>query len=473
MNLPADFILSTRSLLGEETEKFLSALAEDAPVSIRVNPFKKLRNPMVFRFSAERVPWSEWGFYLNERPPFTFDPLFHSGYYYVQEASSMFAEQVIRQLLTAPVTCLDLCAAPGGKSLGLLSTLPEGSLLVSNEIIRQRANILSETLIKFGHPNTVVTNNSPRDFTAFPNFFDLVLVDAPCSGEGMFRKDKTAVEEWSSQNVQMCTARQKDILQDVWAALKPGGLLIYSTCTFNKAENEENALWVSRELRAEFVKVVRDQSWGIAGSFDREVEGCRFFPHKAKGEGLFMTVLRKSSSATPLAFNPMRKSPKKEAIPAKTDREYESWLNQVHRFDFIESGNRIAALPLAHAEAIRFLSRRLKVITMGIEIGEKKGKDFIPSHALAMSQELNHKAFFQYEVSYRQALAYLRREIITLDDAPKGFVLLTWQGEPLGFVKNIGNRANNLYPGEWRIRSGYLPEKQPEIFSLKSFSSGS
>jgi len=465
MNLPADFILSIRSLPGKETEPLLSALTEDAPVSIRLNPFKKQRNPMTFGHPVARVPWSDWGYYLDERPSFTFDPLFHSGYYYVQEASSMFTEHLIRQLVPAPATCLDLCAAPGGKSVSLLSALPEGSLLVSNEIVRQRANVLSETLIKFGHPNCVVTNNAPRDFAAFPDFFDLLLVDAPCSGEGMFRKDETALKEWSPQNVVMCAARQKEILRDVWPSLKPGGLLVYSTCTYNLAENEGNAFWAARELGAEFVPVEVGQTWGITGSFDQGVNGYRFFPHKTKGEGLFVTVLRKTASVTPRVetYSPKRK--KRYSPFLKEVTAYRYLLNHPDNFDFMEDGSRIIALPAAHSETLVSLGEKLKVVSLGIEIGERKGKDFIPSHTLAMSRELNRKAFYQHEVTYREAIAYLRKEIITLEDAPRGFVLLTWQGEPLGFVKNIGSRANNLYPNEWRIRSGYLPEKRPEILS--------
>jgi tRNA and rRNA cytosine-C5-methylases len=284
MRFPADFSTSIQSLLGNETEPFLAALSEDGPVSIRVNPEKAQRHPVSFTKPVQPVPWSGWGYYLSERPAFTFDPLFHSGYYYVQEASSMFVEYIVRRLVTQPVACLDLCAAPGGKSLGLLSALPEGSLPVSNEMVRQRANVLSETLTKFGNPNSIVTNNAPKDFEVFPHFFDLILVDAPCSGEGMFRKDGVALQEWSAQNVQMCAARQKDILRDVWPALKPGGLLIYSTCTYNTEENEENALWTVRELGADFIEVEMNPEWGISPSFDNEAVCYRFFLIKPKAK---------------------------------------------------------------------------------------------------------------------------------------------------------------------------------------------
>lgn len=465
MNLPANFISSVRARFDGELEPFLSALAEDAPVSIRLNPYKKERNSLAFIYPAERVPWSEQGFYLEERPSFTFDPLFHAGFYYVQEASSMFIEHVVRRLVSAPVTCLDLCAAPGGKSVSLLSALPEGSLLVSNEIIRQRANVLSETLTKFGHPNTVVTQNSPADFAAFSALFDLILVDAPCSGEGMFRKDEVAIQEWSPQNVKMCAARQKDILTDVWPALKPGGLLIYSTCTFNSDENEENVRWIANNLGAANTKVEVDPGWNIAPSYDAEGGGYHFYPHKTKGEGLFVAVLQKSEPKQAEVPIRSRKNKKNFVTFLKDPAGYAELISNPDSYSLMDSGDRIIALPKEHAETIVALMQQLKCVSAGIELGEKRGKDFIPAHALAMSIALNREVFSIQEVTYEQAIAYLRKEAITLPDAPRGMVLLTWQNEPIGFVKNVGNRANNLYPNEWRIRSGYLPDKKPEIFA--------
>jgi 16S rRNA C967 or C1407 C5-methylase (RsmB/RsmF family)/NOL1/NOP2/fmu family ribosome biogenesis protein len=465
MQFPTDFVSSIRSLLCEETEVFFTSLAEETPVSIRLNSLKNRRNPLSFSSKNEKVKWSDVGYYLPNRPPFTFDPLFHAGYYYVQEAASMFVEQVVKQLIDEPVYVLDLCAAPGGKSVTLLSALPEGSLLVSNEIIRQRANVLAETMTKFGHPNSIVTNNAPKNFVDFPHFFDVVLVDAPCSGEGMFRKDEVAVQEWSLANVQMCAVRQREILRDIWDTLKPGGLLIYSTCTYNLLENEENARWISRELGAEFVSVKVEKEWGISSAFDDETVCYRFFPHKTKGEGLFVSVLRKNDNArhcdaeSSLAFPQSSQKVRRLRVkPAMTNCEnLRLFLKNPGSFDFIEENNRIIALPKEHSETFFSLRERLKIIAAGIEIGERKGKDFIPSHSLAMSMEFHFDAFPQYEVSYEQAIAYLRKEVILLNDAPIGFVLLTFKNEPIGFVKNLGSRANNLYPQEWRIRSGYLP----------------
>ena len=232
MNLPASFTEYTRALLGvEEYEKLVSALQQEPPVSIRLNRLKVHRLKVENALSVQ-PPWSSEGIYLDERLTFTFDPLFHAGCYYVQEASSMFVEQVLRQHVTKPVVMLDLCAAPGGKSTHARSVLPEGSLLVANEVIRNRSQILAENLTKWGHPDVVVTNNDPADFSALPSFFDVILTDVPCSGEGMFRKDSVAVEEWSPENVEICWQRQRRIIADVWPSLKPGGILIYSTSTY-------------------------------------------------------------------------------------------------------------------------------------------------------------------------------------------------------------------------------------------------
>ncbi len=465
MQFPTQFTDSIPSFLGDEKDDFLSALSSDAPVSIRLNKAKAERNPMQFSQKTERVPWSDCGYYLENRPTFTFDPLFHSGYYYVQEASSMFIEHAVRELVKDPAVCLDVCAAPGGKSISLLSALPHHSLLVSNEIIRQRANVLAETMIKFGQSNVVVTNNAPKDFAAFPALFDVVLVDAPCSGEGMFRKDETAVAEWSPQNVAKCTARQKDILRDVWPALKPGGILIYSTCTFNVHENEENALWVSHELGAEFISVNIPAEWGISPSAYRDAVGYRFFPHKTKGEGLFVTILTKTAAQEPIRLQAKKKKNKSVTF-LKNPSTYESFLCDPQLFDFAEINNRVIALPKTHSEKMISFSRQLKAIYSGLEIGENKGNNFIPSHVLAMSTERHPNAFPLREIAYEQAISYLRKEALVLTDSPKGFVLLTYKNEPLGFVKSVGNRANNPYPQEWRIRSGYLPENATGFLML-------
>ena len=283
MNLPAPFVAGMQQLLGNETfSAFQEALQTDTPVSVRMNTAKCGRIPE----AATPVAWCTSGYYLSKRPTFTFDPLFHAGGYYVQEASSMFVEQALRRWVEGPVVMLDLCAAPGGKSTLARSVLPSGSLLVANEVMRNRSQVLAENLIKWGHPGVIVTQNDPADFTDLGPVFDVILTDVPCSGEGMFRKDPVAITEWSPENVDLCVQRQRRILRDIWPALKPGGILIYSTCTYNTHENEENVHWISRELGAEVLSLEVPDSWSITGNLlGGEFPVYRFLPHRTVGEG--------------------------------------------------------------------------------------------------------------------------------------------------------------------------------------------
>lgn len=485
MNLPASFIDYTRSLLGdEEYDKLAAALQQETPVSIRLNNEKASFS--IPHSSLNKVPWASEGFYLSERLTFTFDPLFHAGCYYVQEASSMFVEQVLRQYVTEPVVMLDLCAAPGGKSTHARSVLPEGSLLVANEVIRNRSQILAENLTKWGHPDVVVTNNDPADFSSLPSFFDVILTDVPCSGEGMFRKDPVAVEEWSPENVAICWQRQRRIIADIWPSLKPGGILIYSTCTYNTKEDEENVRWIQQEFRAEPLVLEVRKDWNITGNLLRDESDSsensvlkapvyHFFPHKTKGEGFFLAALRKPETGEDIApafsFAKGKTTKKKDkkggATPSLVTKEHlnvaKSWLNEEESAGYLLSteGTTIQIFPQQYADELAAMKQSLKIVSAGVGVGEVKGKDLIPGHALAMSSALLRRAAFATEeVTYEQAIAYLRKEAITLSaTAPRGYVLLTYRNIPLGFVKNIGNRANNLYPQEWRIRSGYLPDE--------------
>ena len=488
MNLPASFIDYTRALLGnEEYEKLAAALQQEPPVSIRINKLRMKEEGVSSltdssaRFSFNKVPWASDGYYLDERLTFTFDPLFHAGCYYVQEASSMFVEQVLRQYVESPVVMLDLCAAPGGKSTHARSVLPEGSLLVANEVIRNRSQVLAENLTKWGHPDVVVTNNDPADFSALPSFFDVILTDVPCSGEGMFRKDPVAVEEWSPENVEICWQRQRRIIADIWPCLKPGGILIYSTCTYNSKEDEENVCWIQQEFGAELLPLEVQDEWNITGNLldgedesQRSLSVCHFLPHKTKGEGFFLAALRKPDAEDEPAtysFSKAKSSKKKDkkggAAASPVSKEHMgmalNWLKQenVEKYTLSAEGAGIIAFPQRYTDELAAMKQHLKVIQAGVLTGEVKGRDLTPAHALAMSATLlRQDAFDTEEVSYEQAIAYLRKEAITLSEtAPRGYILLTYRNIPLGFVKNIGNRANNLYPQEWRIRSGYLPEE--------------
>jgi len=449
MNLPDDFIIRTRPLLKDQWDNFVEALAKEAPTSIRLNKSK-----YISEMSMQKVPWCDTGYYLEQRPQFTFDPLFHMGNYYVQEASSMFITQILKQHASPDARILDLCAAPGGKSTLIADYLNEEGLLVSNEIIRSRAYILSENITKWGIPNTIVTNNDPLQIGKLKGFFDAILVDAPCSGEGMFRKDEGAIAEWSVDNVKLCKERQQKILADIWPALKEDGILIYSTCTYNTEENEQNVQWIRDELDADILSVETEKEWDITSSVTEDVSAYRFFPHKTKGEGFFCAVLKKKGEEYGL-----EKTKSKEKNKTVLPSEYQNYIFDKNNFVFYQDKNNWCAFPLKHYDDLQTIKSYLTTISEGICLGEFKGKDFIPHQSLAQSIHLNINAFTHYEADQRTSIAYLRKEPVVLEDMPKGYVLLTYQNKPLGFVKNIGNRANNLYPQEWRIRSANIPSQ--------------
>jgi len=436
MQLPQDFIARTKTLLGAGWSAFEEALNEDPPVSIRWNPAKK---PLTYPFVCkEAVPWASNAYYLSSRPSFTLDPLFHAGCYYVQEASSMYLEQIVKKYISQPVKTLDLCAAPGGKSTQLMAVLPEGSLLVANEVIRQRASVLTENRVKWGNPYSIVTNNDPKDIGRLNGFFDVLLADVPCSGEGMFRKDPVALREWSVGNVRLCAERQKRIVADSWSALSPGGLLIYSTCTYNREENEDNIDWICRKLGAELVEEPR-----------------RFLPHQTKGEGFFIAAVRKTGTLRHPALDagPPETQRGLRFKPAMTDPR-QSYLFHPAQFVIVSEQNRPVAIPEIYATDYIYLSKRLRIVSAGVALGEQKGKDFVPAHELALSTALSADTFPQWEVDKTTALRYLRKEALhdIPTTLPKGYLLITYCRHPLGFVKNIGTRANNLYPQDWRIR---------------------
>ena len=453
-----------RQLGDAQAEALCDALCTTEPsVSIRLNPWKRtggdLRAGLLaddgvgggasFALPSTPVPWCPDAFYLAERPPFTFDPLLHGGAYYVQDASSMFLAQVLqacREFLGDAPVVLDLCAAPGGKSTLLRSVLPDGALLISNEPIPKRAQVLAENMAKWGHPGIVVTQDYPADFTSLSGLFDLVVADVPCSGEGMFRKDEGAVGDWSLANVELCWRRQRDILSAVWPALKPGGCLVYSTCTFNRLEDEDNVGWIARELGADVLPVPYSAEWGI----QEDGPGYHFYPHRVRGEGFYVALLRKPvGEAQPVG---RREKPSRGKPAPRVPREAKEWVDG--DFEFVVDGSACTAVPAALAPLRHLLRQRLRVLAEGVAVAELRGRDWQPSHALAVSTSLRRGAFPESPLSYAQALAYLRHEAIQVD-APRGTVLVTFHGLPLGFAKNLGSRANNLYPQEWRIRSGY------------------
>lgn len=342
---------------------------------------------------------------------------------------------------------LDLCAAPGGKSTLISQFLGNEGLLISNEVVRQRVFILSENIQKWGNGNTVVTHNPAADFgNKLPELFDCILVDAPCSGEGMFRKDEGAIAEWSMRNVQECVERQCDILDDVWDALKPGGILIYSTCTFNREENEKNAQWIADELGAEILPISHDPAWGITEG----KPGYHFYPHKTKGEGFYICAFRKHGVDTGAFRIPKQKNPISETVEFKDIMQ--SWLQHPEQWTIRQQDRFVVAYPAKYKQLIEFLNSQFICISTGFGIGELRGKTVVPQHALAMLKDVNKNAFNKVELTLDQALSYLRNEALTLPNAAAGVVMVTYENVPLGFVKNVGNHCNNLYPKEWRIR---------------------
>ena len=341
--------------------------------------------------------------------------------------------------------------------------MPQGSLLVCNELIRNRAQVLAENMTKWGHPEVIVTQNAPADFAAYPSLFDVILADVPCSGEGMFRKDSVAIDEWSPRNVETCWQRQREILADVWDALKPGGLFIYSTCTYNIYEDERNVQWIVEHLGAEPLPVPVEPEWNIVGDLcGTSLPVYHFLPHRTQGEGFFLAAFRKSVPAESRQGEPkVRKKDKDKrgsakAVPVPADCK--RYLLHADAYQWEVVADTVVAFPSSYASLYQLLRQRLHLLHAGVVVAQLKGKDLIPHHSLAMSVDLNRDQYPTASVTYDQAIAYLRKEAISFPtDVPKGYVLVTYQDVPLGFAKNIGNRANNLYPQEWRIRSGYTP----------------
>ncbi len=428
-------------------EKFTLAHNAQPPVSIRINPAKN-NTPI-----EDAIPWTAFGKYLNQRPVFTLDPIFHGGAYYVQEASSMFLEQAVKQSvdLSQPLRVLDLCAAPAGKSTHLLSLISLDSLLVTNEVIRSRATILSENIQKWGYPNVVVSNSDPEDFQRLSGFFDLIVVDAPCSGEGLFRKDLSAMQEWSPEIVVRCAQRQRRILSDVWPALKENGVLIYCTCTYNENENEDNLIWLGQQNNLQSVELKIDDAWGVQPAKKGNITGYRFFPNQVKGEGFFLAVIRKTQEE-----NAGRAKPKITfASPSgKTTDQLKEWVTESDRFRFILQDDLVLMIPSVNASDIAWLAEKLKVINKGTAIATSKREKLVPEHASALSIALKKDFFISVPLNKEQALTYLRKDNLMLGDGKRGFALVTYEDLPLGWVNLLGNRVNNLYPSSWRIRMG-------------------
>lgn len=434
--LPQDFLnrIIANPLFGE---KLASALDESPPISLRINPKKENG----IQADAIKVPWCDTGFYLETRPSFTLDPHFHAGCYYPQEAGSMYIDAVLKSIdFPEEPVCLDLCAAPGGKSTLIASFLKNKGVLISNEIIRTRAHILAENLTKWGFSNTLVACNDPKEFNNFPHLFDFVLIDAPCSGEGMFRKDPQARDEWSLESAQHCAIRQQKILADVWDSVKEKGYIIYSTCTFNPAENEENIAWMLENFDCEICPLPEFD--GIEK--DANGYGNYFIPGKTQTEGFYCCLLQKKEA---YHSNKKFKSSKRNVISNSLFKnEFTEKLPHIY---FEENQNYYALTPSAF-EVMSIIDKGLYWVKKGVNLGTIQKKGLQPEIDLALSLDFDLH-YQQLELSKNQALAYLHGDTFALE-GEFGYTILTYQGKKLGFIKHLGNRFNNLYPKEWRIR---------------------
>ena len=451
--LPNELIARLNKDPNFDTEAFVHVHEhEQKTSSVRINPLK-LQQPEDALDLDEQVPWCETGFFLKERPVYTLDPLFHAGCYYPQEASSMFLAHAIQSigLEKETIRALDLCAAPGGKSTLLNSYLSADSLLVSNEIIKTRANILEENIVKWGPPNVVVTNNDPSSFARLPGYFNLLVVDAPCSGSGMFRKDRDAIDEWSEANVKLCAERQRRILADSVACLTTDGYLFYSTCSYSEEENEAIVDWLIDEFDMESVPINVDKDWAIDLSDTpiHKARTFRFYPHKVKGEGFFFAALKKKAIQPTFS----RKKIKLEKNNAPQD-ELTKWVDSGGVFGFLHQDG-LHIFPKQYETDLKALQNVLYLKNAGTRLGKWTGKDLIPAHDLALSNRLNgHIA--HVDVDLETALQYLRKENLDVSintSGKTGWLLLRYHGVSLGWIKALPYRINNYYPKEIRIVS--------------------
>ncbi|MDI1232888.1 MAG: rRNA methyltransferase [bacterium] len=433
--LPIEFKERMQQQLGPIAfEAFEHSLNEVTPVSIRLNPNKYKKE-----LTLEKVAWCEQGYYLDTRPLFVSDPLWHAGAYYVQEASSMALEQAFKQIRkqnNSQLSLLDLCAAPGGKSTHIASLLNEDDVLVSNEVIRTRVPVLNENLSKWGYPNIIITNSDSKDFENCGELFDVILVDAPCSGEGLFRKDENAINEWSVANAEMCSLRQKRILDQITNCLKPGGFIIYSTCTYNPNENELQV----KSLCEKGFQPIPFEFNGKAAAMHQ----C--YPHLVKGEGFFIALLQKTEKQND-ANNSEKHNPLKRI---KDDSSFRPFIT--HEANFILFRDHIVALSDHTYNLLEQIQNKLTIYSVGTRVCEKNDKLVIPSDYLPFSSIFNASNFEIKALEMAEAIRYLGKNALPNQSNNKGYVCLQFDGVNIGLGKLAGNRINNLFPNEWRLR---------------------
>ncbi len=446
---PNEFEKHIIELLDEpEAERLLEALDGEPVTSIRFNPFKLAAKP-----EGDAVPWNSYGFYLAERPVFTLDPLMHSGAYYVQEASSQFVEHIYRQTMgdAENVRLLDLCAAPGGKTTLYSTLVGAGGLVVANEVIKQRASVLADNVRRWGIGNVAVSCNDAANFAAYKHWFDVLAMDAPCSGEGMFRKNREARTEWNPANVELCAARQRRILADAWDALRPGGVLVYSTCTFNTRENEENVAWLAANYAVEPAGIEVPGEWGIERGEISGIETFRFWPHRLRGEGFFAAVMHKADGKIKRETPKAKKQPLTE-LNRNENRPLTEWVAQPEFMKFAQAGDNSYAFYRAQYPAVAALAEGLNIIYSGVCMGQIFNGKLRPDHALALFHDLRRDNSACTELPFDAALDYLRKqEFKDLAPLAEGLNLLTFGRLPIGWTKRIGHRTNTMLPNSFRI----------------------
>lgn len=445
--LPQLLIQSLQNAKGFNEESFIAAHAQPQPVtSIRYNALKPVQQQNA---NTQPVAWCKYGVYLPQRPFFTHDPLLHCGAYYVQEASSMFLWQILEQHIGSNTqkTVLDLCAAPGGKSTLLANYFTNG-LVVANETIQQRSHILVENITKWGADNVIVTNNDAQHFKRLSNFFDVIVVDAPCSGSGLFRKDADAINEWSEANVNLCSQRQQRILSDIIHCLKNDGILIYSTCSYSPQENEEIVDWLIENHHLTSLPIQLKNDWGVVEtqSTINKGFGYRFYPYNVKGEGFFIAAFKNETNEK------VNEKRKENILPKPSKQEIETVTKLIDKTEncfLFKHNNAIKLFNSNWQKQLQVIANELHIKKAGIEAGTLKGKDFVPHHELAMSYFNCHVE--KITINKLQALQYLSKKEVIIHTNFVGLALLQYANFNLGWIKILNNRNNNYYPTEWRI----------------------
>ncbi len=443
--LPEEFVRRMQAQLGDEAEEFFNALSLPSPTSIRLNHRKGKSS---FN-DLQGVPWCTNGFYLETRPRFHLDPHWHGGAYYVQEASSMILDDVITRLNLDQTSriWLDLCAAPGGKTGILASHLKPTDILIANEVVPQRKTILWENLVKGGYMNTILTSEQTSSFRE--PLADLILIDAPCAGEGMMRKEQEAISQWTEGLVRSCSLLQKQILNDAVKALKPEGYLIYSTCSYSLEENIYNISDFNASHELESIPLHFPEPWGIKTISYKDAVGYQLYPHSVKGEGLFIAVLKNNSNRKSAIQGNKKLS--NEFIPVPV--AIESILNNPSSYRLRKNSEYNLLISSAAEEKAAEVLKRIPRAEIIAQAGQLKGKDFIPAHFLAMSG-IQHTDLKNIELDLEGSLDYLERStMIPSLINENGWYLASNEGTVLGWLKHTSQGWKNHYPMNWRLRS--------------------